>query len=101
MKKQYAYIQSVTNSGKRTSARGQYIQLVTEDSKVYFFTLSDMKKAKERANKNPEDVYSVEFTEPEPKVIVKGVIKYVEVAKPSKPSIFSRLASFRWGRNKK
>ena len=55
MKNQYAYIQSVTNSGKRTSARGQYIQLVTEDLKVYFFTLSDMKKAKDRADKNTED----------------------------------------------
>ncbi len=55
MKKQYAYIQSVENSGKRTSAGSQYFQVVTEDSSVFFFTESDMKKAKSRAEKNTED----------------------------------------------
>ena len=49
-----------------------------------------MEKAQNRAKKNPEDVYAVEFTEPEPKVIEKEVVKYVEV---SKPGLFSRLAN--------
>ena len=55
MEKQYAYIQSVENTGKRTSAGTEYFQLVTERGGVYFFTASDMKKAKTRAEKNTED----------------------------------------------
>lgn len=55
MKNQYAIIQSVSNSGKRTSAGTTYIQVVTEEDTVYFFTENDMKKAKNRADKNVED----------------------------------------------
>jgi len=55
MKKQYASIQSVENTGKRTSAGTTYVQVVTEDDSVFFFTENDMKKAKLRAEKNVED----------------------------------------------
>ena len=55
MKKQYASIQSVDNTGKRTSAGTTYIQVVTEEDDVFFFTENDMKKAKTRAEKNVED----------------------------------------------
>jgi len=96
-----AYIKLVKNKKARTSASDKYFHVFSELGEAYLFTQHDMEKAQKRAKKNPEDVYPVEFTEPEPKVIVKEVVKYVEVAKPDKPSIFSRLASFRWGRKKK
>tara|TARA_B110000495_G_C23021751_1_gene606283 strand:+ start:1541 stop:1816 length:276 start_codon:yes stop_codon:yes gene_type:complete len=56
MKKQYAYIQTVENSGKVTSAGSYYFQLVSEDGQIFFFTENDMKKAKTRAKKNAEDL---------------------------------------------
>jgi hypothetical protein len=62
MKKQYAYIQTVENSGKRTSAGSQYFQLVSEDGNVFFFTENDMKKAKSRALKNCEDLVLTDVT---------------------------------------
>ena len=48
-----------------------------------------MDKAERRAEKNREDVYPVEFTEPEPEVITKEVI--VEV--PAK-GFFAKLFGF-------
>ena len=91
-----AYIKLVNNKNARTSASNKYFHVFSELGEAYLFTQHDMEKAQNRAKRNPEDVYPVEFTEP--RVIEKEVIKYVEVAKPS---IFSRLASFRWGRKKK
>ncbi len=48
-----------------------------------------MEKAAKRAKENTEDVYPVEFTEPEPEVITKEVI--VEV--PAK-GFFAKLFGF-------
>ena len=93
-----AYIKLVNNKKARTSASDKYFQVFSELGEAYLFTQHDMEKAQNRAKRNPEDVYPVEFTEPEPRVIEKEVIKYIEV---TKPSIFSRLTSFRWGRKKK
>lgn len=62
MKKQYAYIQTVKNKGKRTSAGTEYFQLVSEDGQIFFFTENDMKKAKSRALKNSEDVIFTDVT---------------------------------------
>lgn len=75
MKKQYAYIQSVENSGKRTSAGLKYFQVVTEDSSVFFFTENDMKKAKSRAEKNTEDqkLCNVTFVDLDKKDVRKKV----------------------------
>ena len=78
-KLQRAYIKLVENKHARTNASKHYFQVFAEKDEAYLFTTNDMEKAAERATKNPEDVYPVEFTEPEPKVIVKEVIKYVEV----------------------
>jgi len=91
-----AYIKLVNNKNARTSASNKYFHVFSELGEAYLFTQHDMEKAQNRAKRNPEDVYPVEFTEP--RVIEKEVIKYIEV---TKPSIFSRLASFRWGRKKK
>ena len=91
-----AYIKLVNNKKARTSASDKYFHVFSELGEAYLFTQHDMEKAQNRAKRNPEDVYPVEFTEP--RVIEKEVIKYIEV---TKPSIFSRLASFRWGRKKK
>ena len=91
-----AYIKLVDNKNARTSASNKYFHVFSELGEAYLFTHHDMEKAQNRAKKNPEDVYPVEFTEP--RVIEKEVIKYIEV---TKPSIFSRLTSFRWGRKKK
>lgn len=63
MKYQYAYIQSVKNKNKKTSASKEYIQLAIEEGEVYFFTEAEMEQAKARATKNPEDqqLRDVEF----------------------------------------
>jgi hypothetical protein len=47
-----------------------------------------MEKAAKRADKNPEDVYPIRFEEPEPEIVVKEVIKYVEV---KAPGLFKRI----------
>lgn len=60
MEKQYAYMQSVTNKQKKSSAATEYIQLITENKKVYFFTERELAKAEERAAKNIEDQQIVE-----------------------------------------
>ncbi len=77
-----AYIKLVTNKKARTNSSKEYFQVFAEDGKAYLFTTTDMEKAEKRATKNPEDVYPVEFVEPKPEVIIKQVIKYVEVEKP-------------------
>ena len=76
-----AYIKLVENKKSRTNASKQYFQVFAEGGKAYLFTTNDMEKASKRAEKNPEDVYPVEFVEPDPKVVVKKVVKYVEVEK--------------------
>tara|TARA_B100000900_G_C20324084_1_gene611439 strand:+ start:290 stop:580 length:291 start_codon:yes stop_codon:yes gene_type:complete len=86
-----AYIKLIDNKKARTSASDKYFHVFSELGEAYLFTNYEMEKAQRRAKKNPEDVYPVEFTEPEPKVIEKEVIKYVEV---EKPGIFSRLANW-------
>ena len=78
-KLQRAYIKLVKNKGARTNASKNYFQVFAEKDGGYLFTTVDMEKAAKRAEKNPEDVYPVEFTEPEPKVVIKEVIKEVEV----------------------
>jgi len=80
-KLQRAYIKLVKNKGARTNASKQYFQVYAEKDGGYLFTTVDMEKAAKRAEKNPEDVYPVEFTEPEPEVIIKEVIKEVIVEK--------------------
>ena len=86
-KLQRAYIKLVKNKKARTNASKQYFQVFGEQDGGYLFTTADMEKAAKRAEKNPEGVYPVEFTEPEPKVIVKEVKvvveKIVEVPKKS------------------
>ncbi len=83
-----AYIKLVKNKKARTNASKHYFQVFAENGKAYLFTTTDLEKAEKRAVKNPEDVYPVEFTEPEPKVIVKEVIKYIEV---ETPGFFKRI----------
>ena len=80
-KLQRAYIKLVKNKKARTNASKQYFQVFGEKDGGYLFTTADMEKAAKRAEKNPEDVYPVEFTEPEPKVVIKEVIKEVIVEK--------------------
>ena len=77
-----AYIKLVKNKKARTNASKQYFQVFAEKDEAYLFTVADMEKAAKRAAKNPEDVYPVRFEEPEPEIIVKEVIKYVEVQTP-------------------
>jgi hypothetical protein len=60
--KRYAYIQSVNNKKKKTSANKSYIQVVTEDMEVYFFTESELERAQKRAKSNPEDQDLVEVS---------------------------------------
>ena len=79
---QRAYIKLVKNKKARTSASKQYFQVYAENGKAYLFTTNDLEKAAKRAEKNPEDVYPVEFVEPEPVIVEKEVIKIVEVEKP-------------------
>ncbi len=74
-----AYVAKVANKKARTSASKEYFQVFVEGGKAYLFTAADLDKAEKRAKKNPEDVYPVEFTEPEPKVITKVVERFVEV----------------------
>lgn len=83
-----AYIKLVTNKKARTNSSKQYFQVFAEGGKAYLFTTTDMDKAAKRAEKNPEDVYPVRFEEPEPEIVVKEVIKYVEV---KTPGFFKRL----------
>ena len=87
---QRAYISLVANKNGRTSSSKHYFHVFGENGEAYLFTHSDMEKALNRAKKNPEDVYPVQFSEPEPKVIEKEVVKYIEV---EKPGIFSRLTN--------
>ncbi len=86
-----AYIKLIKNKKSRTSSSDKYFHVFSEDGSAYLFTYHDMEKAQNRAKKNPEDVYPVEFVEPEPKVIEKEVVKYIEV---SKPGLFSRLTNW-------
>lgn len=88
-KLQRAYIKLVENKNARTNASKQYFQVFTEKDGGYLFTLNEMDKAAKRAEKNREDVYPVEFTEPEPELIIKEVI--VEV--PAK-GFFAKLFGF-------
>ena len=60
MERQYAYIQSVKNKEKKTSASDSYIQLVTQSGKVYFFTGKEIERAEKRASKNSEDQKLIE-----------------------------------------
>ena len=83
-----SYIKLVKNKKARTSSSKHYFQVYAEDGSAYLFTTTDLEKAKARAIKNPEDVYPVEFTEPEPKVLT--TIKYVEVG-INKQGLIKRL----------
>lgn len=86
---QRAYIKLVNNKKLRTNASKQYLQVFAESDGGYLFTVHEMEKAKKRAEKNPEDLYPVEFTEPKTKVITKEVI--VEV--PAK-GLFAKIFGF-------
>ena len=86
-KLQRAYIKLVKNKNARTNAAKQYFQVFAEEDGGYLFTIHEMDKAARRAESNREDVYPVEFTEPE--VITKEVI--VEV--PAK-GFFAKLFGF-------
>ena len=83
-----AYIKLVKNKKARTNASKHYFQVFAENGNAYLFTTTDLEKARNRAVKNPEDVYPVEFTEPKPEIIVKEVIKYIEV---ETPGFFKRI----------
>ena len=82
-----AYIKLVKNKKARTSASDKYFHVFSENGEAYLFTYNDMEKALNRAKRNPEDTYPVQFTEPEPKVIEK-IVK-VEV---KRKGLLSRLA---------
>lgn len=82
-----AYIKLVKNKKARTSASDKYFHVFSENGEAYLFTHNDMEKALNRAKRNPEDTYPVQFTEPEPKVIEK-IVK-VEV---KRKGLLSRLA---------
>lgn len=83
-----AYIKLVKNKKARTSASDKYFHVFSENGEAYLFTHNDMEKALNRAKRNPEDTYPVQFTEPEPKVIEK-IVK-VEV---KRKGLLSRLAN--------
>ncbi len=83
-----AYIKLVKNKKARTNASKHYFQVFAEKNEAYLFTTADMEKAAKRAEKNPEDVYPVSFKEPEPEIIIKEVVKYVEV---HTPGFFKRI----------
>ena len=83
---QRAYIKLVKNEEARTNAAKQYFQVFAEKDGGYLFTMKEMEKAAKRAEKNKEDLYPVEFTEPKPEVVIKEVI--VEV--PAK-GFFAKL----------
>lgn len=88
---QRAYIKLIKNKKARTSSSGKYFHVFSENGEAYLFTHHDMEKAQNRAKKNPEDVYPVEFVEPKAKVIEKEVVKYIEV---KKPGIFSKITNW-------
>ena len=52
-----AYIKLVKNKKARTNASKHYFQVFAENTNAYLFTTADMEKARNRAIKNPEDVY--------------------------------------------
>tara|TARA_R110000796_G_scaffold48911_1_gene117051 strand:+ start:47935 stop:48237 length:303 start_codon:yes stop_codon:yes gene_type:complete len=72
-----AYVSKVQNNKARTSASKEYIQLIVESGESYLFTATDFDKAKKRADKNPEDIISVNFDTQEPVIRVSGVAKVV------------------------
>lgn len=86
-----AYIKLVPNKKARTSSSKEYFQVYTEHGDAYLFTTNELDKAAQRASKNPEDVYPVQFVEPEPKVVVKEVVKIVEAKKQSLLSRFANI----------
>lgn len=90
-KMQRAYIKLVKNKKARTSASDNYFHVFAENGEAYLFTHSDMEKALNRAKRNPEDTYPVQFAEPEAKVVEKEVVKYIEV---KSSGIFSKIANF-------
>ena len=90
---QRAYIKLVKNKKARTSASDNYFHVFAENGEAYLFTHSDMDKALHRAERNPEDTYPVQFTEPKAKVVEKEVVKYVYV-EVERPGILSRLAKW-------
>lgn len=83
-----AYIKLIKNKKSRTSSSDKYFHVFSENGEAYLFTHNDMEKALNRAKRNPEDTYPVQFTEPEPKVIEK-IVK-VEV---KRKGLLSRLAN--------
>lgn len=57
----FAYVTKVTNKQKKSNANDTYIQIVTEDLNVYLFTETELDRARQRAEKNPEDLSIKEF----------------------------------------
>lgn len=60
-----AYVCKVPNRKARTSASSEYFQVFIEDSDPLLFTAKELENASKRAEKNPEDIVPVNFTEPE------------------------------------
>jgi hypothetical protein len=87
-KQSRAYVCKVKNKKARTSSSAEYFQVYTEGGEAMLFTTNDLDKAAKRAQKNPEDVVTVTFEDPEPEVIIKEVIFEV----PRK-GFFTRLFS--------
>jgi len=92
-KQSRAYVCKVKNNKSRTSASKEYFQVYVEGDRSYLFTANDLDKAEIRARKNPEDVVSINFKEPEQvKPTVEVVEKIIEVpAKGVIAKIFSGL----------
>jgi hypothetical protein len=50
----FSLVRWVINKNKKTKEKGYYLLVTTQD-KNYLFTSAEVKKAEERAKKNPED----------------------------------------------
>ncbi len=74
-----AYVCKVPNRKARTSASREYFQVFVEGSAPLLFTASELEKAANRAEKNPEDIVPISFVDPKP---------------VAKAGIASRLMSF-------
>ena len=91
-KLQRAYIKLVKNKKARTNASKNYFQVYAENGKAYLFTTADLEKAEKRAEKNPEDIYPVEFAEPEPvEVVVEKIVERIIEVEIEKPGALKKL----------
>ena len=79
-----AFAAKIENWNPRTSSAKEYFYVSVEGEGSYLFTAKDLEKAKERADKNPEDIAEDNFVKP-------------VVVPPAKGGIFSRLVGSIFG----